>query len=56
MFLMESCLNSSIKSKYTLNSTLNKICSQQLGFVFFSITFIIGFSLDELITADISFY
>ena len=32
------------------------MCSQQLGFVFFSNTFKIDFSLDELNTANISFY
>ena len=56
MFLMESCLNSSIESeKYTKRYTKN-ICSQQLGFVFFSNTFSINFSLNDLNTANISFY
>ena len=59
MFLVESCQNSSIESEiYTYAyayGTINKICSQQLRFVFFSNTFIIDFSVDELNTANISF-
>ena len=56
MFLMESCLITSIESKITLNGTLNKVCSQQMRFVSLSNTFIIDFSLDELNFANISFY
>ena len=53
---MESCLNSSIESeKYTQRYT-KKIWCQLLGLVFFSNTFIIDFSLDELNAANISFY
>ena len=54
MFLMESCLNSSIETEiYTKMYT--KYSSQQLAFIFFSNTFLIDFSLDELNTAKISF-
>ena len=45
-----------MSQKHKLNGRLNKFSSPQLGFVFFSNTFIIDFSLDELNTVDISFY
>ena len=54
MFLMESCLNSSFESKIYTKRYTKKFCSQLLGFVFFSNNFIIGFTLDELNTANIS--
>ena len=55
-FLWKAVLTDPLSQNYKLISTLNKICSQQLGFVFFSNTFKIDFSLDELNTANISFY
>ena len=56
MFLMESCLILSIQSKLYKKRNTKKICSQQLTFVFFSNFFLIGFSLDELNPASISFF
>ena len=56
MLPMASCLNSPIKSKTYTKRYTKQICSQQFGFVLFSNTFIIGFSLDELNAANISFY
>ena len=55
-FLWKAVESHPSSQKYTLNDTLNKSCSQHLGFVFFSNTFIIDFSLEELNTANISFY
>ena len=50
---MESCLYSSIESeRYTKRYNEKKLFST-VGFLFFSITFIIGFSLDEVNTANI---
>ena len=53
MLPMASCLNSPIKSKTYTKRYTKQICSQQFGFVLFSNTFIIGFSLDELNAANI---
>ena len=46
-FLWKAVLTHSLSQNYKLIGTLNKTCSQLLGFVFFSKTFIIDFSLDE---------
>ena len=54
--LWKAVLTHPLSQKNTLNGTLSTICSQQWGFVFFSNTFKIDFSLDELNNANISFY
>ena len=51
-FLWKAIKTHPLSQKYTLNGTLSKICSQQLSFVFFSNTFIVGFSFDELNTGN----
>ena len=56
MFIMKSWLNSSIESELYNKRYNNKICSHQLGFVFFRNSFLIDLFLDELNTANISFY
>ena len=55
-FLWKAVWTNPFSQNYTLNGTLNKVYSQQLGFVFFSKTFIFHVFLDELKTANISFY
>ena len=56
MFFWKAVKTHPLSQKCTLNGMINKICSQLLGVLFLSNTFIFGFALDELCIAIISFY
>ena len=51
---MQGSLTSSIQTKTIINDIFNKLCSRDLGFLLFSNTFRIAFSLIEIITRNIN--